>query len=63
MSEAAEILQSLEGLFLSADKDESGALDIEELTQVVGQWYKKGALDHPVCLRSRVPVTTVEQQL
>ena len=39
---AKEVLDQLEGLFLAADADESGALDTTELIKVVSQYYRGG---------------------
>ena len=39
---AAETLKQLEGLFLTADADESGALGREELAQVLVKFYRQG---------------------
>ena len=42
---AEEVLEQLEGLFLAADTDESGALETPELIKVVGQYYRAGIVD------------------
>lgn len=41
---AGDVLEQLEGLFLAADEDASGALEIPELIKVVGQYYRAGVL-------------------
>jgi len=59
---ASAVLDQLEGLFLTADADESGSLEAQEVIKVVGQYYRAGAVillsrQHPTvaaCPRSSV---------